>query len=467
MKLRVFPVLFVLVCVTLVSVGLTSIGRAAPPVQVNTGAVGAINALGIDLLRHSDQPGANTVFSPYSIQLALVMACAGADGQTRDEMVRALHYPKDEKELNLSFAALQTNVIGIMSREAALAQQEFQNLENNELRWVKHHGEDTNTASSFLSKFRMDLTNALPTLTTANRLYGQSGYDFRPDYLKLLKDNWQASFESVDFAHNSAGITAQINSWVQDQTHDRIKDLIPAGALGELSKLVLVNVIYLKAPWSNGFLADRTKPEPFNLSDGTVIQVPTMYMDSEPELFPVGYSRRGGDFDPQGHGYTIVSLPYKCRDLQFVILVPDSYSGLPALESSLTPELLAECANLPTEHEVDLSLPKFKLDPPAFPLAKTLQDLGMKNAFEDNANFNRALLHPEKGLFLTGVFHKTFLQVDETGTEASAGTGVAMVMAGIDTNVPIQVHIDRPFLFMIQHRPTGACLFLGRVTDPR
>jgi serpin B len=190
-----------------------------------------------------------------------------------------------------------------------------------------------------------------------------------------------------------------------------------------------------------------------------------MYQPSE-DSFLVGYSRRGGDYDPLGDGYTIVALPYKCQELQLVILMPDRRSGLSALESSLTPELLAECTNLPAR-KADLSVPKFKLDPPAFPLVKALQALGMKNAFEENANFNRALVHPEKGLYLTGVFHKTFLQVDETGTEAAAGTGVAMEAMGMEMEFPLQVHINRPFLFMIQHRPTGACLFLGRVTDPR
>jgi serpin B len=148
--------------------------------------------------------------------------------------------------------------------------------------------------------------------------------------------------------------------------------------------------------------------------------------------------------------------------------MPDRCNGLPALETSLTSELLADCTNLPVR-EADLSLPKFKLELPALSLVKALRSLGMKSAFDkENANFKRtALLRSGQGLYISGIFHKTFRQLDEAGTEASAGTGLAAASYGIDTNIPVQVRIDRPFLFMIQHRTTGACLFLGRITDPR
>jgi serpin B len=326
--------------------------------------------------------------------------------------------------------------------------------------------EDNRFIDQYLAQVRIGFTNSLLTLTTINRLYGQSGYDFRPDYLKLLEDNWQASFESVDFAHNASGITAQINSAVEDYTHDQIKNLIPDGAFDEYSRLVLVNVIYLKAPWLHSFSAELTQPGPFHLSDGSVIQVPTMSQPHE-ENFLVGYARRGDGWGFPGRGYTVIALPYKSPELQFVILMPDRFNGLPALEDILTPELLTGCTHLPFR-EADLSLPKFKLEPPALSLVKALGALGMKNAFGENANFNRtALLRPGEGLYISGIFHKTFLQLDESGTEASAGTGLVRGTYGIDTNVPVQIQIDRPFLFMIQHRITGACLFLGRITDPR
>jgi len=148
--------------------------------------------------------------------------------------------------------------------------------------------------SKRLSELQPSLTNSLLTLTTVNRLYGQRGYDFRPEYLKLLEDNWQASFESVDFIHHASSIITQINSWVQNQTHDRIKSLIPAGALDEYSRLVVLNAIYLKAPWLNSFSAEYTRPGHFHLSDGAVIQVPTMSQSNPENFSPLGLGAGSG-----------------------------------------------------------------------------------------------------------------------------------------------------------------------------
>ena len=469
MKRQISLLLLAVICVLMVALRLGVVGRPGIGIPPKSAAVDAVNALGIDLLQKAAQPGANALLSPYSIQLALVMTCAGADGQTRDDMVRVLHYPKAEAQLNRSFADLQTNVNGIMNRESTCAQLRFEQTKNMLTEMDKSLPavmKEERRTSQRLSELQHYLTNGMLTLTTVTRLYGQSGYDFRPAYLKLLEDNWQASFESVDFAHNASGITAQINSWVQNQTRDRIKSLIPARTLDWLTRLVVVNAIYLKAPWLNSFSVELTRPGPFHLADGTVIQVPTMSQPHE-ENFLVGYAQRGRHLGFLGHRYTVLALPYNCPELQFVILMPDSYDGLPALEASLTPELLADCTNLPVR-EADLFLPKFKLEPPTLSLIKALRTLGMASAFTTNANFNwTAFFRPGQGLYISGIFHQTFLQVDEAGTEASAGTGAARGTYGIDTNIPVQVRIDRPFLFMIQHRPTSACLFLGRTADPR
>lgn len=463
MKLRTTPLLLILICVPLVVFWLVGSNRSTT--QENLTAVDAANALGIDLLHQTAQSGPNSLFSPYSIQMALAMTCAGADGQTRDEMVRVLHYAKDEDRMIHSFACLQTNVNGIMSRDLAFAQhniEQYKSFINNN---TKPGADGEKYRAARLSSLN-SLTNNVLTLTTVNRLYGQSGYAIRPAYLKLLEDNWGASFESVDFIHNAPNITTQINSWVQDQTHGHIQNLIPARALDEYSRLVLVNAIYLKAPWLNSFSRELTQPGPFHLSDGTVIQVPTMSQPPD-ENFLVGYAKRGSHWNFLRRSYTVLALPYNCPELQFVILMPDQCNELPALETCLTPEILADCTNLPSR-EVDLSLPKFKLEPPALSLVEALRSLGLQSAFEQNANFNRtALLRPGEGLYISGIFHKTVLQLDEAGTEASAGTGTVRGTYGTDTNIPVQVHIDRPFLFMIQHRTTGACLFLGRVRDPR
>jgi serpin B len=177
-----------------------------------------------------------------------------------------------------------------------------------------------------------------------------------------------------------------------------------------------------------------------------------------------GYTKR--------KGFVAVTLPYAGDELQFLVLLPDTATGLAALESQLTPDLLSDCTRLKNE-EIALYLPKFRLEPPLFVLRKTLEALGMESAFDvpqGSANFNGiAPKRPNDYLYISNVFHKTFVEVDEKGTEAAAATAVVMMRATahFEEAKPIEVRVDRPFLFAIQHRPSGACLFIGRVVDPR
>jgi serpin B len=395
-------------------------------------AAKAINSLGIELLAKTSKPDQNALLSPYSIQSALAMTYAGADGVTRAEMMKALHYPTNDAELHGSFAALQRALDEVIQKSKASSEQAKQ--------WGATHDPIT--------------------LTVANRLFGQAGYDLRPTFLNLVKESYAAPFEPLDFIRDSASATKHINGWVENQTRQRIRNLIPDRALNDLTRLVLVNAIYLKAPWAESFSVGSTKPLPFRLAGGDRVDVPTMT-----HKHSFGYEARSG--------FSIVVVPYSDLDIQFVILLPDKTNGLPALEAKLTPALLADCTQL-NKHELILFLPKFKLEPPMIPLSKELESLGMSSAFDKppgSANFNRiAPRRPNDYLYISEVFHKTFLSLDEKGTEAAAATAaLAFRTWGTDREVsePIEVRMDRPFLFAIQHRPSGACLFLGRVVDPR
>ena len=214
-----------------------------------------------------------------------------------------------------------------------------------------------------------------------------------------------------------------------------------------------------KRPVANEFYDKATKPKPFHIRSGTAVDVPMMSDRRE-----LGYAKRDG--------YAAVSLPYSGGDLQFLVLLPDDVNGLRKMESKLSGEMLAQCANLEV-HDVDLYLPRFKFEPPTIALADKLQALGMKSAFDvpkGSANFERiAPRKPDDYLAISEVFHKTFIAVDEKGTEAAAATAATFTVAGIEKPPPppIEVKVDRPFVYAIQHVPSGACLFLGRVTDPR
>jgi serpin B len=393
----------------------------------NTAAT-AINSLGIDLLRQT-KPNENTVLSPYSIQSAMAMAYEGADGTTRTEMAKVLHYP-DGDAIRTSLNALRESLHQLSTNSQAREQREKR---------------DSGAANDPF------------VLTTANRLFGQKGYDFRPAYQSLLKDSYGAPFEALDF-HNAIGAAQHINSWIEQQTHNRIRDLIAPSALNDLTRLVLVNAVYLKVPWMTPFEASATKPQPFHLSGGKDIQVPTM---TQKKNFAYG----------KFNNMTAIVLPYRPYDLQFVVLLPDARDGLEALQQNLTPDVLAKCASLERK-EIILQMPTFRLEPPVFSLKEKFETLGMKQAFDipaGSANFERiASKRNNDYLYISDIFHKTFVDVDEKGTEAAAATAIVMMTNGLQLEKPeaIEVHIDHPFLFAIQHRETGACLFLGRVTDP-
>lgn len=393
-------------------------------------AANAINAFGVDLLRQAAGSSANVLLSPYSIQSALAMTFAGADGDTRVEMAKVLHYPPDDAEVHRSFAALR-----------------------------KALEETVHQSEEYARNMRGFATNDPITLTVANRLFGQSGYDFRSEFLSLVKDSYDAPFAPLDFINNPSAAANHINAWVENQTRERIRDVIPQNALNSLTRLVLVNAIYLKSPWAEPFEASATKPAPFHVNGGKPVEVPMMTQRHEREY-------------GKGGGFSILKLPYGNYGLQFVIFLPDKVAGLAALEKDLTLDVLAGKVKWEAR-DVTLYLPKFKLEPPMLPLSGTLQTLGMRSAFDQpmgSANFDRiAPRRPDGYLRISEVFHKTFLNLDEKGTEAAAATAIRATYYGgsHEPPRPIDFRVDRPFLFAIQHQPSGACLFLGHVSDPR
>ena len=394
-------------------------------------AAKSTNEFGLDLYRKIAGGEGNLCLSPYSIECALAMTYGGADGETRTEMARILHFPKDDDGIHGSFAALDKSLEEMAAKTAAIAQQS------------KKFGGPSEPI----------------TLAIADRLFAQKDYQFRESFLALMKDKYRAPLEQVDFVRHPDAATNRINDWAAEQTHQRIRDLIPPGALDAATRLVLANAIYLKAPWSKEFNDHATESKPFRVHGAAPVNVPMMNAERE-----FGYAKRDG--------FVAVAIPYVGQDLQFLILLPDQINGLHDLESKLSAEMLAGCAKLPAT-EVDLHFPKFKLEPPTVKLSQQLQDLGMKTAFDvprGSANFDRmAPRKPKDYLAISEVFHKTFIAVDEKGTEAAAATAVAMVATSAMRRKPepIEVNVDHPFIYAIQHVPSGTCLFIGRVTDPR
>lgn len=282
-------------------------------------------------------------------------------------------------------------------------------------------------------------------LKVSNTAWAQRGLTLKPAYQDTLRDRFGTTMREADFAADPGAAREEINETVADQTEGRITDLFPRDAISRDSRLVLTNALYLKADWAQEFPAERTAQEPFTRADGSTVTVPMMHNDPSEEV-ELGYA--------EGPGYQVVTLPYKGGELAFTVIVPGSADalrgrGIDALLADVRPTLVA------------LALPRFTVRS-AMDLTETLKAAGMPLAFTDAADFDG--ITDEEDLRIASVQHKTFVRVDEKGTEAAAATGVDA--EAVSAPLVRTVTVDRPFLFVVTDTTTGAPLFLGRIADP-
>ncbi len=293
-------------------------------------------------------------------------------------------------------------------------------------------------------------------LVVANALWGQKGFPFRPEFIERTGKFYGAALTEVDYKTAAEQARQTINAWVEKQTNDKIKDLIPGGALNQDTRLVLTNAVYFKGKWSDPFEAAATRDRPFHLLPGgdgaKTVQAPMMHKGAT----AFGYFK--------ADGIAALELPYAGDELSMLVLLPDKNDGLAELEKKLTAQNLARWMGLLRRRQVEVVLPRFKMTC-QFSLKQKLQEMGMAEAFSDSADFSGMV--EGGGLKLTDVLHKAFVDVNEEGTEAAGATAVVVGVTSVMIDLPPVFQADRPFVFLIRHKPTGAVLFLGRLTDPR
>ncbi len=382
------------------------------PQQDTAALVAGNTAFAVDMYHAlRDQPG-NLFYSPHSISTALAMTYAGARGQTAEEMAQTLHFTLPRERFYPAFNAL----------DLALT--------------------TSQPATEDMQPFTLDVVNSL---------WGERTYTFLPEYLDLLALHYGAGMRLTDYIGNPEGARQAINAWVSEQTRERIKDLIPAGAIDSDTRLTLVNAIYFKADWVFQFEERLTEDGDFNLLDGSQVTAAMMHWDIPNS---VAYT--------SAPGYQAVELPYQGGTASMVLLVPDA-GKFAGFESELTAaQLDATLKNL-ERRSVQLSLPQFTFES-EFDLVRTLAGLGMPTAMSGGqADFSG--MDGTRNLSIGAVIHKAFVAVDEKGTEAAAATAVTMRL----TSLPMEdvvLTVDRPFLFLIRDTDTGAILFIGRVMNP-
>lgn len=354
----------------------------------------------------------NLFYSPYSISLALAMTYAGARGETQTQMGDALHFLLPQDRLH---AAANSLDLELASRGEGAK------------------GKDD-------KGFRLHIVNAI---------WGQQDFQFLSEYLDLLAQNYGAGLRTLDFMKEPEQSRMTINDWVSEQTEERIKDLIPQGAINELTRLVLTNAIYFNAAWQYPFNDDATTQGDFFLLNGNRISVPMM---RQTESF--GYMK--------GDGYQALELPYDGRELSMVILLPEQ-GKFASFEALLSKQVVDSIIQKVGYQRIALSMPKFEYES-SFGLKQALSTLGMKDAFVPGAaDFSG--MDGGRDLLIQDVLHKAFVSVDEAGTEAAAATAVVVGVTSLPPE-PIEVKVDRPFICLIRDIKTGTVLFVGRVSSP-
>lgn len=369
------------------------------------------NAFALNLYQALRQTGGNLFYSPYSISEALAMTYAGARGETEKSMAEALDFTLSQDRLHPAFNSLDLQ--------------------------LKQRGQGAKGKDG--EGFRLHVVNAI---------WGQKGYTFLEQFLDVLAQNYGAGLRILDFIGQTEQSRITINDWVSDQTEQKIKDLIPQGAINSLTRLVLTNAVYFNAAWQNPFDKNATSNGPFSLLDGSNVTVPMM--------------KQTGSFSyAEGANYQAVELPYDGQELSMVILLPKA-GQFETFEKSLDAQVVEEIIGKLQNRQVALTMPKFEYES-SFGLKQALTTLGMGVAFTPDADFSG--MDGKHDLLIQDVLHKAFVSVDEAGTEAAAATAVIVGITSMPAQ-PVEVKVDRPFIFLIRDISTGSIIFLGRVINP-
>jgi len=383
-----------------------------PPKADDTGStsqgiqevVNANNKFAFDLYSELNKSeDGNIFYSPYSISAALAMTYDGAKGQTADEMKSVFHFP-ESNILRPNFAAIYNDI-------------------NKKDKPYK--------------------------LSTGNALWVQQDYQLLGEYLSTVEKYYGGKAANLDFAKEAEKSRQTINTFIEEQTDNKIKDLIPQGVLDASTRLILTNAIYFKGTWTWEFDKSDTREQDFRITPTNIVKTPMMHMKNDKAKF--NYADTGG--------LQILELPYKGDEISMLILLPTE--NLDAIELSLTAEKLKEYMDQMKETELDgIFLPKFEFDTKYF-MKETLSKMGMPTAF-GNADFSG--MTGKKDLLIDFVIHQAYVKVDEEGTEAAAATAVGMRLRSAGRRTTFRA--DHPFIFIIQEKKTGNIVFLGRVIDP-
>ena len=353
-----------------------------------------------------DPKNNNKLISPLSIYLALSMVYNGADNATKDSIAKTLKLSGiDINSLNSVCHSLLT---------------QFPEEDN---------------------RVQLDIANSI--------WYRQNSYQPLPAFLNAVQENYNASVQGLDF--NDPKSVATINKWVVLNTNSKIPSIIESIPPDDL--MYIINAIYFNGKWQYAFKTSDTHNDIFYLYDGSKKNVPFMSQQIRTKMF-------------QNGSFTLAELPYGGgKSFSMYILKPgDSQESLNAFAASLTQNMLSDAINKMDTFGIELKIPKWQYAYEVADMKPELSKLGMGIAFTENADFSKMYDRSQVKVQITKAIHKTFIKVNEEGTEAAAVTAVGMGTTSI--SIPRVLKLDHPFLYAIIEKQTGAVLFLGMVNDP-
>lgn len=381
-------------------------GRGAVPrgqAGARTAAAASINGLAVELHRTLATRPGNLVVSPASLLIALAMIHAGARGATQ--------------------AALESKL--------KVEDADFSGL----LR-------------------RWDVEDDGLVLKVSSRLFGDRGVEFSAEFLALLRERFAAPLESLEMRGAPTAARERVNGWVAERTLGRVKDLLPPGAIDERTRLVLASAVYFKAKWAEEFEPRSTGPGTFH-APGGARQTPMMTRSGELRL-GVGVKEK----------VRLLELKYRGGAFAMLIILPDGRDRLAAVEATLDAATLQRWIDTLALQKVEIQVPKFRVEPPTLAVADALRAVGLGAVFDADADLTGMAPASER-LVLAQAYHKTFLELDEQGTEAAAATAIKGEERGMPPPKPrLEFIVDHPFLFLIRDTRDGSILFMGRIADP-
>jgi len=427
MKQKTIPALaaglFVLLCVILAGcTGTPDSGSSqtvAPTQNISRGnisgdavqsVVAANNMFAFDLYKKlvskKTNPDENVFFSPFSISSALAITYEGAKEKTAEEIKTVFFFPESIDTLRNGYLVVNT---GINAGDADY------------------------------------------DLHIANALWAENTYPFLNDYITTAEEYYSADLTNLDFINKPEESRLTINKWAEEKTEEKIKNLIPAGMIDPLTRLVITNAIYFKGTWVKQFDKNNTCEADFITSSGETVKVPMMQRTDEDAIY--GYA--------ENDEFQILRMPYEheCgKELSMIAVLPKD-NDLRAVEKTLDADTLAEAEGLLKTEQVYVYFPKFRIET-EYTLSDTLKEMGMPTAFSPAADFSG--MDGTTDLFISDVVHKAYVDVNEEGTEAAAATAVVMQLTAAAHKEPIPVfRADHPFIFLIQDNETGNILFLS------